>query len=112
SVNGLRSPPAELVPAASPPDRGAQRLQLVADIGDLLAASEPEAGLPQFAARAVPLLGDWCAIDVTGPSGTLRRVADAAVPEHRQLFTAFDQAYAALASPTWGARHVGRTGVA
>lgn len=51
-------------------------LRLLADAGSLLSASlDYEETLQAVAALAVPLLADWCAVDILAESGGLQRVA-------------------------------------
>jgi PAS domain S-box-containing protein len=45
------------------------------DVTALAAAADPADGLAAVARLAVPLLADWCAVDVREPDGSFRRVA-------------------------------------
>src|SRR5207237_382333 len=73
--------------------RAAHAQRLLADTADLLASSlDYEATLRDVAALAVPMLADWCAIDLPGPPGHLEPVAVAAESGRH-----FDRADLALA---------------
>jgi PAS domain S-box-containing protein len=51
-------------------------LRLLADAGSLLSASlDYQATLQAVAALAVPVLADWCAVDILDESGELQRIA-------------------------------------
>jgi PAS domain S-box-containing protein len=53
-----------------------RRAALLADaVTALAAAADPADGLAAVARLAVPLLADWCAVDVREPDGSFRRVA-------------------------------------
>lgn len=54
----------------------ARRQRFLADAGERLARSlDLEETFREVAALAVPVVADWCALDVAEPDGTLRRVA-------------------------------------
>jgi len=60
-------------------ERAEQALRFLAEASSLLAESlEYEDRLAKIARLAIPVLGDWCAIDVMEESGTVKRVAIAA----------------------------------
>ena len=53
-----------------------QRAALLAGASRVLDSSlDYEATLASVAGLVVPVLGDWCAVDMLGPDGTLRRIA-------------------------------------
>jgi PAS domain S-box-containing protein len=65
--------------------RGAHRREFLADATEMLARSlDYETTLRSVAAAAVPVLADWCAIDLLGDDGRLERVAAAHVDPEKQ----------------------------
>jgi len=60
-------------------ERAEQALRFLAEASSMLAESlEYEDRLAKIARLAIPMLGDWCAIDILEESGTVKRVAIAA----------------------------------
>jgi PAS domain S-box-containing protein len=56
--------------------RAEANMRFLAEAGELLSSSlEFRETLRQLAQLVVPLLADWCAIDIKGPGGSLQRVA-------------------------------------
>ncbi|MGH7267369.1 MAG: ATP-binding protein, partial [Candidatus Rokuibacteriota bacterium] len=71
--------------------------------GLLLSAVEYEPALTRLAAELVPLVADWCAIDVVEADGRLRRVAVAhADPARRELAARLLGTFAVDVRSDWG----------
>ena len=71
-VNGFAS----LVLDVSGPRRVEEKLRFLAEAGRVLASSlDYEVTLGSLAKLAVPVLGDWCIVDIADDAGQLRRVA-------------------------------------
>jgi signal transduction histidine kinase len=60
-------------------ERQSARLAFLADASSLLTSLDYEATLRRVAQLAVPVLSDWCAVDVLQPDGQLQRLATAHV---------------------------------
>ncbi len=75
--------------------RAEHALRFLADASATLAALEDyESTLQKVAGLAVPDFADWCAVDLAGPDGTLRRVAVAHVdPAKVRLATELHRRY-------------------
>ncbi len=57
-------------------EEGRRRSEFLAGVSELLAGTlDYEAVLAQLARLAVPSLGDWCAVDVLGEDGQIKRLA-------------------------------------
>ena len=89
------------------------RAERLAEVSRLLASSlDYETTLTSVAEAVVPTLGDWCAVDIVSPDGTIRRVAsrhsDPAKLRWREAASGepFDNPQAAAGAP-----NVIRTGV-
>jgi signal transduction histidine kinase len=60
-------------------ERQAARLSFLAESSSLLTSLDYETTLRQVAQLSVPILADWCAVDILQPDGQLRRLATAHV---------------------------------
>ena len=80
-----------------------ERLALVAAASSVLNRSlDPEVALKRVATLALPLLGDWCFVDVFEENGSVRRVAVAhADPAHESLARELQQLTPRI--PAWTA---------
>lgn len=92
--------------------RSERRLRLLADAGAILGRSaEYEETLKELAHLVVPDLADWCVVDVTDASQSIRRVAVAHVdPAKRELATEIERRYPPDPSEPSGVVEVIRTG--
>ena len=87
-------------------------LRLLADASAALAdLVDYQSTLQKVAALSVPHFADWCAVDITQPEGTLRRLAVAHVDEEKlHLAKELDERYPPRSDVAYGAYHVLRTG--
>jgi PAS domain S-box-containing protein len=91
-------------------ERQGQRMAFLADVSSALAELDFEASLRKLASLAVPILGDWCAIDVED-EGHLRRVAMGHTdPERLAIAQELMERYPTDLSQPYGVGHVLRTG--
>ena len=88
-----------------------RRLAFLARASELLASSlDFETTLRSVARLCVPTLGDWVAVDLVAPDGTLRRLAvEHADPEKVQLVRRLEQRYPSRRDADVGIHHVLRT---
>jgi PAS domain S-box-containing protein len=107
-VNGFAS----LVLDVSGPRRVEEKLRFLADADRVLASSlDYEVTLGSLAKLAVPVLGDWCIVDIADDAGQLRRVAVTHCDPDKQPFAdELRQHYPARAHANQGALHVYQTG--
>lgn len=93
-------------------EREADRLEFLAGAGAVLASSlDYETTLRNVARLAVQSVADWCAVDVVGVDGTLRRVAvEHPDPTKIALAVRLQAEYPADPGATSGVAHVVRTG--
>jgi PAS domain S-box-containing protein len=89
-----------------------ERQKFLVEAGALLASTlDYETTLRSVAALAVPSIADWCAIDLAGSNGVLRRVEVAhSDPEKRKLALELEQRFPSDPDAAVGAAHVFRTG--
>jgi len=92
-------------------ERAEQSLRLLAEASRQLAESlEYENQLAKIARLAIPMLGDWCAIDVIEESGAVKRVAIAAHdPGKEELGHRIQEHYPFDATMPYGTAQVLRT---
>jgi GAF domain-containing protein len=93
-------------------DRSRARATFLAEAGAALSASlDYETTLRAVARLAVPVIADWCAVDVLGEDGQLKRIAVAHVdPAKIQLALDLEQKYPADPNSRGGVHEVLRTG--
>jgi PAS domain S-box-containing protein len=93
-------------------DQARRKATFLAEAGSALNASlDYEATLKAVANLAVPAIADWCAVDIAGPDGTLRRLAVAHVdPAKVQLASELEEKYPANPEGRGGVHEVLRTG--
>jgi signal transduction histidine kinase/CheY-like chemotaxis protein len=90
-------------------EQAERALRFLAEASRLLAESiEYEERLAHVAQIAVPVIADWCSIDVLEESGQLRRVAVAAVDQAKEML-AYEQGYPFDPEAPHGAPKVLRT---
>jgi signal transduction histidine kinase len=89
-----------------------RRLAFLARASELLASSlDFETTLRSVARLCVPTLGDWAAVDLIAPDGSLRRLAvEHADPEKVQLVRELEKRYPSRRQADVGVHHVLRTG--
>ena len=94
-------------------DQARQRAAFLADAGTALSASlDYERTLKVVARLAVPVIADWCAVDVVDDNGNLQRLAVAHVdPEKIELAHRLEQQYPADPNAPGGVHEVLRTGM-
>ncbi|MDQ2730126.1 MAG: CHASE3 domain-containing protein [Armatimonadota bacterium] len=95
-------------------ERGADQLQFLAEASRVLASSlEYQTTLDEVAHLAVPVLADWCAIEVLDEWGVIRRVAVAHTdPEKVAMAYELDRRYPVDPDSPQGVPNVLRTGEA
>jgi PAS domain S-box-containing protein len=93
-------------------DHARQQATFLADVGPVLSASlDYESTLKSVARMAVPVIADWCAVDVVGERGSLQRLAVAHVdPEKLELARSLEERYPSDPSASGGVHEVIRTG--
>ena len=68
-------------------DHARQQATFLAQAGNVLSSSlDYEATLRSVATLAVPIMADWCAVDIVGARGTLKRIAVAHVDPKKVEF--------------------------
>jgi PAS domain S-box-containing protein len=89
-----------------------RRYAFLAEAGKLLAGSlDYRVTLASIVRLAVPELADWCALEMVGPGGSVRRLASAAVdPEREARIARYERRYPLDPSAPWGSARVIRTG--
>ncbi|MGZ3185129.1 MAG: PAS domain-containing protein [Telluria sp.] len=94
--------------------RTEHQLRFVADVARVLSnITDDEGALRELARLAVPAFADWCAVDLLGPEGDLRRVALVhADPSRLELGWRIAQTHPAGPTQQGGAWDVLRTGEA
>jgi PAS domain S-box-containing protein len=92
--------------------RDERALRFLSDASEALAGPvDPEGTMQKVAALAVPLFADWCAVDLAGPDGRLRRVAVAHTDTEKvRLAHELQGRYPPDPDAPRGAAHVARTG--
>jgi PAS domain S-box-containing protein len=93
-------------------EHGKQQATFLEKAGALLASSlEYEQTLAAVADLAVPYVGDWCAVDIVGEAGQLKRLAIAHVdPEKLEFAKALQERYPEDPNAPGGVHQVIRTG--
>ena len=89
------------------------KTRFLADASAVLAdLTDQESTMQKVAARAVPAFADWCAVDIQGVDGAVRRLAVSHVdPAKVEIVRELDRRYPPRASEPRGVRQVIRTGV-
>jgi signal transduction histidine kinase/CheY-like chemotaxis protein len=107
-VNGFAS----LVLDVSRPKRVEDKLRFLSEASRVLASSlDYEVTLSSLAKLAVPVLGDWCIVDIADESGRLRRVAVTHCDPQKQKFAdELRENYPARPHSNGGAVNVFNTG--
>lgn len=93
--------------------RAEANVKFLAEAGEILSSTlDFRATLQKLARYAVPVLADWCAVDMRGPEGTLQRLAvHHTDPSKIALAHEIEQRYPVDLHSTTGVPNVLRTGV-
>jgi|GEM_PF-1669750 len=92
--------------------RNEQAQQFLSEVGTILSSSlEYEKTLQQVARQAVPVIADWCSVDIVNPDGSIKHVALAHTDQEMVKFAEkFREQYPPDPNAPTGAAAVARTG--